>query len=190
MRSPCSVSSRATTPALKRTAVAIACSSAVASRASRASALASSQAKNAASPMAAAFTTSASPARNSRSGSVARVSMSATTATGWWKAPTRFLPSARSTAVLPPTEESTIASRVVGSCTKRTPRIQQAAANPARSPTTPPPRATTVASRLAPSAARACMSSAKRASVFSCSPAGRMKWPVVLSPNAARTRSR
>ena len=71
------------------------------------------------------FTTSASPARSSRSGRVASVAVSATTARGGWNAPTRFLPAGRSTAVLPPTEESTIASSVVGTCTQSMPRIQR-----------------------------------------------------------------
>jgi len=77
-----------------------------------------------------------------------------------------------STAVLPPTEESTIASRVVGNCTQSMPRIQQAAAKPARSPTTPPPSAYTVASRVAPSAANASIAAAKLARVLCDSPAG------------------
>jgi len=34
------------------------------------------------------------PAANSRGGSVASRSVSAKTAVGWWKAPTRFLPAA------------------------------------------------------------------------------------------------
>ena len=34
---------------------------------------------------------------------------------GWWNAPTRFLPSGRLTAVLPPMAASTCASSVVGS---------------------------------------------------------------------------
>ena len=45
--------------------------------------------------------------------------------------------------VLPPTDELTCASRVVGTCTKSTPRRTQAAAKPARSPITPPPSART-----------------------------------------------
>ena len=45
--------------------------------------------------------------------------------------------------VLPPTEESTCASSVVGTCTKSRPRRTIAAAKPARSPITPPPSATT-----------------------------------------------
>ena len=101
--------------------------------------------------------TSARPARSSRAGSVASASVSANTARGGWKAPTRFLPCGISTAVLPPTDESTIDSSVVGTCTQSTPRIQQAAANPARSPTTPPPSATTQASRVAPRVASASM---------------------------------
>ena len=60
------------------------------------------------------LTTSASPAIRSRAGSVSRKPTSATTARGWWNAPTRFLPAPRSTPVLPPTEASTIASSVVG----------------------------------------------------------------------------
>ena len=49
--------------------------------------------------------------------SVSRQSTSATTSDGWKKAPARFLPAARSMAVLPPTEESTIASSDVGTWT-------------------------------------------------------------------------
>ena len=45
--------------------------------------------------------------------------------------------------VLPPTEESTCASSVVGICTKRMPRRTMLAAKPARSPITPPPSAIT-----------------------------------------------
>ena len=45
-------------------------------------------------------------------------------------------------AVFPPTEESTWASRVVGTWAKPTPRLSTPAANPVRSPITPPPSAT------------------------------------------------
>ena len=48
--------------------------------------------------------------------------MSASTRRGWWKAPIRFLPRGVLMPVLPPTEESTCASSVVGICTKSTPR--------------------------------------------------------------------
>ena len=64
--------------------------------------------------MTALLATSASPLAHSRSGSEVSVSVSATTSSGCLKAPTRFLPAGRSTPVLPPTEESTWASSVVG----------------------------------------------------------------------------
>ena len=151
---------------------AIASASTCPSPASRRSRSASSQVKNSGSPRAPYLTTSARPARSSRAGRLRRVVVSAITARGGWKAPTRFLPWAMSTAVLPPTEESTIASRVVGSCTQSMPRIQQAAVKPARSPTTPPPRANTVASRVAPSVARESIAALKLARVLCASPAG------------------
>ena len=68
------------------------------------------------------LTTSANPAARSRSGSVSRNPRSAITAFGWWNAPTRFFPAARSTPVLPPTEASTMASNVVGIVANWTPR--------------------------------------------------------------------
>ena len=68
------------------------------------------------------LTTSASPAIRSRAGRVSRKPMSATTARGWWNAPTRFFPAPRSTPVLPPTDASTIASNVVGTSANDTPR--------------------------------------------------------------------
>ena len=67
--------------------------------------------------MSAYLATSPRPARYSRGGNVARVVTSAYTASGWWNAPTRFLPSGRLTAVLPPIAASTCASNVVGACT-------------------------------------------------------------------------
>ena len=100
------------------------------------------------------FTASARPARSCRSGSVPRIAGSTSTPAGWWNAPTRFFPCGRSTAVLPPMELSTCASTVVGTHTQGTPRSQVAAANPARSPTTPPPRATTAPPRSRPSSAK------------------------------------
>ena len=63
-----------------------------------------------------------------------------------------FLPPGRSTPVLPPIAASTWASRVVGICTNSMPRRKQPAANPARSPTLPPPKARTRLSRLPPAA--------------------------------------
>ena len=58
---------------------------------------------------------SALPLRTSRSGSVEKASVSQITAAGWWKQPSWFFPARRFIAVLPPTEESTAASSVVGS---------------------------------------------------------------------------
>ena len=64
------------------------------------------------------------------------------TAAGWWNAPTRFLPSGRSTPVLPPIDESIWATSVVGTWMTGTPRRYVAARNPAASPSAPPPIAT------------------------------------------------
>ena len=72
--------------------------------------------------MAAFLITSAKPAARSRLGNDARVATSIDTRRGWWKDPTRFLPSGRLTPVLPPTLASTIESTVVGICTKGMPR--------------------------------------------------------------------
>ena len=60
------------------------------------------------------FTLSASPSAVCRGESVRRTSVSMSTARGWWNAPTAFFTPSRSMAVLPPTEESTCASSVVG----------------------------------------------------------------------------
>ena len=65
--------------------------------------------------------TSAMPLIYSRSGRVFKVSGSQSTAEGCQKAPARFLPPLKLTAVFPPTEESTIASSVVGICIKPMP---------------------------------------------------------------------
>ena len=65
---------------------------------------------------------SPNPSMNERFGSVRSVSMSLTTAVGWWNAPTRFFPAARSTATLPPIAASFIASTEVGTCTSGIPR--------------------------------------------------------------------
>ena len=67
------------------------------------------------------------------SGSVASSAGSMTVRTGQWKAPTRFLPSGRSIAVLPPIAASTWPTSVVGTATQSTPRRYVAAAKPARS---------------------------------------------------------
>src|SRR5436305_1243423 len=52
--------------------------------------------------------------------------------------------------VLPPIAASTWARSVVGTCTSGRPRSSVAAAKPARSPTTPPPSATTGVRRAIP----------------------------------------
>jgi len=169
---------------------AIASITAASSRAASASACASSQAKKGSSPIAAPFTTSARPARYSRSGRVASVSMSANTARGWWNAPTRFLPAGRLTPVLPPTEESTIASSVVGIWMKSMPRIQQAALKPARSPTTPPPSAITQASRVAPSSASAASTRSTLAKLLCASPSSSRKLDHARPSRPCATRPR
>src|SRR6266581_8098062 len=60
------------------------------------------------------------PFENSRAGRVSRNVASMKMYSGCQNAPMRFLPCSMSIAVFPPTLESTIASRVVGICTKRT----------------------------------------------------------------------
>ena len=67
--------------------------------------------------------------------------MSAITAIGWWKEPIKFLLLLLLIPVLPPTELSTWANRVVGIWTKSIPLRSIEAANPAKSPMTPPPKA-------------------------------------------------
>ena len=83
----------------------------------------SSQEKSSASHMMPYFTTSPMPSLTNSSGRVLRQSRSHTTSLGCQKAPTRFLPSGRSTAVLPPTLESTMASSDVATCTRLQPRM-------------------------------------------------------------------
>ncbi len=118
------------------------------------------------------LTTSAMPERSSASGRVCSVSRSANTRRGGWNAPTRFFPSGRSKPVLPPMEASIIASRVVGRLTQGMPRIKVAAANPARSPTTPPPRAITVLERSRPASRKPCQREETVSRVLCPSPAG------------------
>jgi hypothetical protein len=97
-----------------------------------------------------ALTTSAMPFTSSSRGRVSSAARSTSTAAGSWNAPTRFFPASVLIPVLPPTAASTIASRVVGTCSTRTPRSQVAATNPARSVTAPPPRPTTASWRSSP----------------------------------------
>src|SRR5688572_6495897 len=114
--------------------------------------------------------TSAYPAPISRAGSVVSVSRSASTRLGWWNAPTRFLPAALLIAVLPPTLESTCASSVVGSWMKPQPRLRIAAANPVRSPITPPPSASTWSPRSTSSASSQSVTRSRLAQLLAPSP--------------------
>lgn len=72
------------------------------------------------------LTTSAIPLENSRGGRVSRKAASMKMYSGCQKAPMRFFPCGVSIAVFPPTLESTIANKVVGICTKRSPRMLEA----------------------------------------------------------------
>ena len=100
------------------------------------------------------LTTSARPATRSSAGSVSSGSRSQSTPAGGWNAPTRFLPAAMLTPVLPPTAASTMPSSEVETGTQRTPRSQLAATKPARSVTAPPPTPTTTSVRVKPAAAQ------------------------------------
>ncbi len=111
--------------------------------------------------------------------------MSISTARGWWNAPTMFLPSGWLTPVLPPTDESTCASSVVGTWTKGMPRWQIAAAKPAMSPTTPPPSAITVVERSARSSSSRVSTSCSVAQVLCVSPSG-ISTASLAMPAAAR----
>ena len=86
--------------------------------------------------------------------------------------------------VLPPTEESTWASSVVGTCTKSTPRSSIAAAKPARSPTTPPPSATSVVLRSGRWSSRSFISLPKAPNSLLLSPAGTVTAGWVRRPRA------
>ena len=98
----------------------------------------------------------------------------------------------RFTPVLPPTDESTIESNVVGACTSVTPRMYVEATNPARSPTTPPPKATTAQSRPSASCAMASHISLATSTDFVSSPAGTTmsdtRKPADASDSLARSR--
>ena len=74
--------------------------------------------------------------------------------------------------VLPPTDESTCASSVVGTWMNGTPRMKHAAAKPAMSPTTPPPSDTTVVRRSAFIPSRASKMAFTESQVLCDSPSG------------------
>ena len=82
---------------------------------------------------------------------------------------------------MPPIAASAIASTVVGTCTTRTPRIQVAAQKPARSPTTPPPSATTAPVRSIPASANRAQTCSHPATDFVPSPFTREALLLVLS---------
>ena len=119
-----------------------------------------------------ALTTSAMPATRSLRGRVSREFRSHTTPDGSWIAPTRFLPSAVLMPVLPPTAASTMASRVVGTCTTRTPRSQVAATKPARSVVAPPPTLTMASERVNPACPRTPQQKAATWADFASSASG------------------
>lgn len=77
----------------------------------------------------------------------------------------------------PPTAESTMASRVVGTWQKRIPRMKVAATKPTRSPMTPPPRARTTVSLVQRCESKKSSSSAFVARLLLCSPGG-MTWVI------------
>mmetsp|Transcript_17002 Transcript_17002/g.57703 ORF Transcript_17002/g.57703 Transcript_17002/m.57703 type:complete len:212 (-) Transcript_17002:244-879(-) len=165
-------SSRATTAALHSHERATAARRSAASPAARPSMCSSCHARKSTSPMSPYLTTSERPDRSSRGGSVESAAMSATTASGWWKAPIMFLPRGWFTPVLPPTDESTMAMSVVGTCTKDTPRWYTAAAKPHMSPTTPPPSATKDDERSRRCSMAASMMSPSVAMSLNLSPSG------------------
>ena len=78
----------------------------------------SSKRENSVSPLSTpVLMASAAPSAKTAAGRDLRQSVSHSTAVGCKNAPARFFPAARSMAVLPPTEESTAESSVVGSWT-------------------------------------------------------------------------
>ena len=83
-----------------------------------------------------------------------------------------FLAVGRFTPTLPPTELSTIARRLVGTIRSGSPRAYVAATNPARSPTTPPPTATTHVCRSAFISTSSSNRTEARPRLFEASPAG------------------
>ncbi len=156
-RSPVSRSSRETTPALARQEVAIACSRAEPPLKDVGMVLLQPGEEGFVTEHAVFGDFGIAGAELRAADSVSSTAVSAITSTGWWKAPSRFLPCGELMPVLPPTEESTCASSEVGTCTKSTPRRRIAAAKPARSPTTPPPSAMTRSLRSIFAAIRASL---------------------------------
>ena len=92
--------------------------------------------------------------------------------------------------VLPPTEESTWASSVVGICTKRMPRRTMLAAKPARSPITPPPSATTRSPRSSPISSRRSLRRASTGKLLVASPGASTSAPANMAARAQRLLQR
>ena len=116
------------------------------------------------------FAISPLPQRCSRAGSVSSMAVSHTTPVGCQKAPTKFLPAARLTPVLPPMAASIMPTNVVETCTTRMPRCHDAAAKPAMSVTIPPPTPTTKSLRVSPAAANSSANRSIVAKVLCASP--------------------
>ena len=110
------------------------------------SALVLSHFKNVLLPIIPYLITSAIPDTNSFFGRVLCYEVSIIMTSGCLKLPIKFLPSEWLIPDLPPTEESTWASRVVGICIKLTPLRNVSAEKLAKSPITPPPKAIMVKS--------------------------------------------
>ena len=100
------------------------------------------------SPIAPYFITSASPEVNCFFDKVCKKIVSMRIASGCLKLPIKFLPLLWLIPDLPPIDESTCASRVVGICIRLTPLRKVSEANPTKSPITPPPKAMIVKSLL------------------------------------------
>jgi len=106
--------------------------------------------------------------------------------------PDKILAVTRIEPVLPPTELSTWARRVVGIWMKPVPRLVMAAANPVRSPITPPPSAITVSERSTLRSSRASTRPSSALKLFVVSPGGRMmaSGAIPLSRNRDSSASR
>jgi hypothetical protein len=94
-------------------------------------------------------------------------------------------------AGLAATAASTMPSRLVGTCTTRTPRSQDAATQPARSVTAPPPTPTTASVRVKPASPSAAQQLAATSTVLPASASGTSigSTPMPASVNAAAIRS-
>ena len=128
------------------------------------------------------------PEIRSRRSSPRRMFGSMTTRSGCATTPIRFLPRVWLRPVLPPIDESTAASSVVGTEMKRTPRKYVAATNPIASPIVPRRRQRSSNAGRVPraatcrTAARRCASDFRRSSAASCN--CRRRVAVVLQTRA------